>query len=257
MNAASQLQVTNTSLLWSLLLLFSAVAVDFKQSLGMSKDIIIAGVRTVIQLVAIGYVLGFLFDQDNVILTLGMVLFIIVNAAYNAHQRSEGIAHSFRISFLALAFGTGVTLTVLVLTGLIDWTPSQIVPIAGMIVSKAMVALGIVYRTMNRMFVDQRQQILEKLSLGATPKEAAFSVMKESVRTGMMPSIDWGKTAGIVSLPGMMAGLIFAGINPLQAVRYQIVVIFMFISVTSLSSFIASYLAYQSFFNEREQLRSS
>lgn len=255
MNAANQLNVTNASLIWSMLLLFSAVAVDFKQSLGMSKDIVIAGVRSVIQLLAIGYVLGFLFEQDNVLLTLGMVLFIIVNASYNAHKRSGNIGHSFRISFVALLFGTTVTMTVLILTGLIEWMPAQVVPIAGMIVSKAMTALGIVYRTMNRMFADQRQQIQEKLSLGATPKEAAFSVMRESVRTGMMPSIDWGKTAGIVSLPGMMAGLIFAGIDPMQAVRYQIVVIFMFISVTSLSSFLASYLAYQTFFNEKNQLR--
>lgn len=254
MGSDNQLYVSNITLLWSSLLLFSAVLVDMKQSLGLGKDIVVSGIRTVIQLVAIGYVLGFLFDQDNVFLTLGMVLFIVFNAAYNAAKRSNGIRNAFNISFIALASGTAVTLAILVLTKLIAWTPSQIVPIAGMIVSKAMTALGIVYQTMNRMFNDQRQQILEKLSLGATPKESAYSVLRESIRTGMIPSIDWGKTAGIVSLPGMMAGLIFAGVDPMAAIRYQIVVIFMFIAVTSISCMIASFLAYRSFFNERSQL---
>jgi len=254
LNSANDLYVSNASLLWSTLLLFSAVLVDMKQSLGLGKEIVVSGIRTVVQLVAIGYILGFLFDQNNVFLTLGMVLFIVFNAAWNAGKRSNGIPKAFQISFLALATGTTVTLTILVLTKLIAWTPSQIVPIAGMIVSKAMTALGIVYQTMNRMFIDQRQQILEKLSLGATPKEASFTVMRESIRTGMIPSIDWGKTAGIVSLPGMMAGLIFAGVDPMAAIRYQIVVIFMFIAVTSISCLIASYLAYRSFFNSRSQL---
>ena len=70
----------------------------------------------------------------------------------------------------------------------------------------------------------------------------------------MQPSISRSKTVGLVSLPGMMSGLMFAGIDPTQAIRYQIVVMFMLISVTAISSFIASYMTYRSFYNEEIQL---
>ncbi|WP_033641604.1 ABC transporter permease, partial [Enterococcus faecium] len=70
-------------------------------------------------------------------------------------------------------------------------------------------------------------------ALGANKKQASMSIVRESVKTGMAPSIDQTKTVGLVSLPGMMSGLVFAGIDPVQAIRYQIVVMFMLISVTA------------------------
>ena len=70
----------------------------------------------------------------------------------------------------------------------------------------------------------------------------------------MLPTIDSAKTLGIVSLPGMMTGLILAGTSPLEAIKFQIMVTFMLLSTTSISSFIACYLSYRSFFNDRKQL---
>jgi putative ABC transport system permease protein len=70
----------------------------------------------------------------------------------------------------------------------------------------------------------------------------------------MVPTIDSAKTLGIVSLPGMMTGLILAGVSPIEAVKYQIIVTFMLLSATSLSSVSACYLSYKSFFNARKQL---
>lgn len=192
--------------------------------------------------------------MDNNFLTLAMVLFIVFNASYNAHTRSEGINRSFKISTTAIGVGTALSLLILVFSGVIDWTPSQIVPITGMIASNAMTAIGVTYRSLNSKFTDQRQQVLEKLALGANKKQASMSIVRESVKTGMAPSIDRTKTVGLVSLPGMMSGLIFAGIDPVQAIRYQIVVMFMLISVTAISSFIASYMAYREFYNNRSQL---
>ena len=98
------------------------------------------------------------------------------------------------------------------------------------------------------------KQVLEKLSLGANEKQASMSIIRASVKTGMSPSIDSTKTVGLVSLPGMMSGLIFAGVEPTEAIRYQIVVMFMIIAVTSIASFSASYLAYRQFYNEQKQL---
>ena len=123
-----------------------------------------------------------------------------------------------------------------------------------MIASNAMTAIGVVYRSLTTQFNDRRQQVQEKLALGANPKQASQSILRDSIQTGMSPSIERTKTVGLVSLPGMMSGLMFAGIDPIQAIRYQIVVMFMLISVTAISSFIASYMVYRSFYNEQMQL---
>lgn len=248
------LEINNLSLIFSTGLLLIAIFIDYKEKLGLGNDIFIAGLRAVIQLFIIGYVLSFVFQLDHMLVTLAMVLFIVFNAGYNAHKRSEGIPNSLKISLFSLGIGTALTLTILVVSGAIDWIPSQIVPITGMIASNAMVALGLTYRSLNGKFTDQRQQVLEKLALGANEKQASMSIIRESVKTGMSPSIDSTKTVGLVSLPGMMSGLIFAGIEPTEAIRYQIVVMFMLIAVTSISSVIASYLAYRQFYNERKQL---
>ena len=71
----------------------------------------------------------------------------------------------------------------------------------------------------------------------------------------MQPTIDSAKTVGLVSLPGMMSGLIFAGVDPVHAIKYQIMVTFMLLSTTSLGSIIAGYTAYRNYFNEQLQLR--
>lgn len=251
---ANSLEISNTSLLFSTGLLLIAIFVDYKQKLGLGNEIFVAGLRAVIQLFIIGYVLSYIFNLDNLLVTFAMVLFIVFNAAYNAHKRSEGIPNSLKISLLSLGTGTTLTLGLLILTGTIEWVPSQIVPITGMIASNAMVAVGLTYRALNDKFKDQRQQVLEKLALGANEKQASMTIIRESVKTGMTPSIDSTKTVGLVSLPGMMSGLIFAGIEPTEAIRYQIVVMFMLIAVTSISSVIASFLAYQQFYNEHKQL---
>lgn len=248
------LEISNLSLVLSTLLIMLAVSIDFKEKIGLSKDIIIAAVRAVIQLIIIGYVLAYVFQVDNAWLTLVMVAVMIFNASYHAHSTSKGIPNSFRTSLLSIGLGTALALIILVASGTLAWTPSQIVPITGMISSSAMTTIGVIYRTLTMQFNDRRQQVQEKLALGATAKQASMSILRDSIRIGMMPSISSTKTVGLVSLPGMMSGLMFAGIDPTQAIRYQIVVMFMMISVATISSFIASYLTYQKFYNDQLQL---
>ena len=248
------LEISNVSLVLSTALIILAVSVDFKEKIGLSKDIIIAALRAVIQLFVIGYVLAYIFQVDNAVLTLVMVAFMIYNASYHAHKNSNGLRHSFRTSLLAIGIGTSLALFILVASGTLDWTPSQIVPITGMISSNSMNTIGVIYRTLRTQFQDRRQQIQEKLALGANAKQASAGILRDSIRIGMTPSISSTKTVGLVSLPGMMSGLMFAGIDPTHAIRYQIVVMFMLVAVAAISSFIASYLSYQSFYNQQLQL---
>jgi putative ABC transport system permease protein len=180
----NNLEISNLSLLLSSVLLIIALLIDYKEKLGLGNDIFIAGIRAVVQLFLIGYVLSYVLRVDNNFLTLAMVLFIVFNASYNAHTRSEGINRSFKISTTAIGVGTALSLLILVFSGVIDWTPSQIVPITGMIASNAMTAIGVTYRSLNSKFTDQRQQVLEKLALGANKKTSVHEYCKRKRQNG-------------------------------------------------------------------------
>ena len=251
---ANTVNVSNFSLVLALFLVLVALGISAKEKLGLNKDIIWAVVRTVLQLILVGFVLRYIFQVNNVALTLFMTLFIIFNASLQAYKRNPSQRKKFWQSFLAIFVSTAATLAVLIFEEAIKFVPSQVIPISGMIASNSMVAIGLCYRQMNTQFIDQRQQILEKLSLGAPVKVASLSILRQAIRMGMQPTIDSAKTVGLVSLPGMMSGLIFAGVDPVYAIKYQIMVMFMLLSATSLGAVIAGYFAYRNYFNQRSQL---
>lgn len=249
------LQVGPVTLALSFILVLVGIFIAYKEKLGTAKEIIYSITRAVIQLIIVGYVLTYLFEVDEPIVTLAMVAVIGFNAAWNAHERGRNIPNSLSISLIAIFAAAGLSLAVLVVTGAVKFIPSQIVPISGMICGSAMTTLGLCYRNLTTLFRDQRQQVLEKLSLGATPDQASRDILRDTIKSGMQPSLDSAKTIGIVTLPGMMSGLMFAGTPPLTAIMYQIMVTFMLVATTSISSYIASFLAAKQFFNEKEQLQ--
>lgn len=250
----NQNNITTQSLALALILVVVALLVSKKEKLSLEKDIIWSVARAIVQLVIVGYVLKYIFNFNNAWLTVSMVLFICVNAALNAKKRSRNIDNGFIISFIAIAFSTTLTLVILMLSGSIEFIPMQVIPITGMIAGNAMVAVGLCYSNLNQRFTDNQQKILEMLSLGAPIKLASGSIIRDSIRAAMIPTIDAAKTVGLVSLPGMMSGLIFAGIDPVKAVKYQIMVTFMLLATASLSTIISGYLAYKRFYNHRAQL---
>lgn len=248
------LAVTNSSLVLAAGLVLIALYIGYHEKLGIDRDMIIGILRAVIQLFAVGYLLKYIFKIDNVILTIVMMLIIVFNAGYNAMKRSNGIPNTLMISIVSIFVSTGVTVFSMVITGALKFIPMQMIPITGMMASQSMVAIGLCYRNLNTNFRDERQQVLEKLSLGGTIKQSSSNILRESIKTGMQPTVDSTKTMGIVTLPGMMSGLIFAGIDPVYAIKYQIMITFMLLAATSLGSVMACYWAYKGFYNSRDQL---
>lgn len=251
MNGAN---ISDVSLLMASSLVLVSLLFSYFQKLRLEKETLISVIRAVIQLFAVGYVLQFIFRLRNPAVTTLIVLFMTFNAAFNAAKRGKGIKNGILISFLSILVGAGATLSVLVLSGAVRYEANQIIPISGMIISNAMVAIGLCYRQLTGDFKSRRNEVEIKLSLGADLLPASMDILRDSIRTGMVPTIDSTKTLGIVSLPGMMTGLILAGTSPLMAIRYQIMVTFMLLSTTAISSFMACFLSYRTFFNERKQL---
>lgn len=243
------------ALVLSYSLVFIALALSYKEKLGLGKDIVVSTVRAAVQLTIMGLVLKFIFHLDNLWLTTLVLLFMVYNAASVAAKRGAGVANAKLISFGAIACGLFITLGSLLLFQALAYQPNQVIPVSGMIVSNSMVGLGLLYRNMTSGFQTKREEIEVKLCLGASPKQAAHYLVRDSIKTAMLPTFDSLKTLGIVQLPGMMTGLILAGTSPEVAIQYQIIISFAFAGNVTITTLIASYWAYRGFFTELAQLR--
>ena len=191
----------------------------------------------------------FIFGVNQTWLLIVFVLVIIINASWNTISRASPVMHHvFWISFVAIFVGVALPLVGVVLTGAIEFKPNEVIPIAGMLGSNGLIAINLAYQNLDREFVKEMSQIESKLALGANPKLSSKETIRNSVKTAIVPTIDSVKTYGIVSIPGMMTGLIIGGVEPLQAVKFQLMVVFIHTTATIMSALIATYLSYKQFF---------
>ncbi len=241
-----------SSLLLTGLLIFVPVFISYKEKLNLEKEIIISTLLAAIQLIIAGFVLEYLFDYKNPIVSIILMLIIIINASRNA-KKSKHV--SYKIPFIALLLSTSFTMFVLLFTGALEFVPSEVVPVSGMIASNAMVALGIAYRNLDQAFTSSKEEIEVRLSLGSNKYMASKNIIISSLKNALMPTITSTKTLGIVSLPGMMTGMILADISPLIAIRFQLMVTVMLLSATSIACFIVVHLSYKHYFTNRIQLK--
>ena len=242
------------SLIIASALLLIPIFISYKEDLELGKEILISVIRAIVQLIIIAYILDTVFGMKNSIFIIILVLVMIFNAALNTKNRGGEIKKIIPISFIAMTIGTLITMGVLILSGAIKFTANEVIPVAGMVVSNSMIAINISYRNLNTAFKNRRDEVEVKLSLGADIKESSKDIIRESIKIAIIPTIDSAKTLGIVSLPGMMTGLILGGTPPMEAIKFQIMVTFMILSSSSIAVLIAIYLSYKYFFNDRKQL---
>lgn len=246
--------LSNESLLMATVLIAMAVIVSYQQKMRLELEILHSALRAVVQLVVVGYVLHFIFGADHPLFTGGVLLVMLISAAVNGGKRGEGITHAAWIAGVSIGIGAVITLAILLGANVLSFTPYQMIPVGGMVMSGAMVAVGLCFRQITTSFKSRQQEIQIKLALGATPMQSCKAILRAALIFSLQPTIDSAKTLGIVSLPGMMTGLILVGMSPMEAIKYQIIVIFMSFSTISIAIAIAGYLSCRQFFNAKEQL---
>lgn len=247
--------MSNTALGLTALLLVIPIIISYKEGLHIIKDLIVATLRAVVQLIILGFLLHYIFKINDKWLLVLCVFVIIVNASWNTISRSSPVMHHvFLISFVAIFVGTALPLAGTIATGAIQFTANEVIPIGGMLANNGLIAINLAYQNLDRAFVQDGTNIESKLSLAATPKLASKGAIRESIRLAIVPTIDSVKTYGLVSIPGMMTGVIIGGVPPLQAIKFQLLVVFIHTTATIMSALIATYLSYGQFFNARHQL---
>ncbi|MCG7338097.1 iron export ABC transporter permease subunit FetB [Staphylococcus sp. ACRSN] len=247
--------MSTTALALTGLLLLFPIIVSYKEKLHIIKDLLVSTIRAVIQLIILGYLLHFIFNVNQKWILIVFIIIIIINAAWNTVGRASSVMHHvFLISLGSIFVGVALPLVGVVLTGAIEFKPNEVIPVSGMLASNSLIAINLAYQNLDREFVKEMSQIESKLTLGANPKLASKDTIRQSIKTAIVPTIDSVKTYGIVSIPGMMTGLIIGGVAPLDAVKFQLMVVFIHTTATIMSALIATYLSYKQFFNHRDQL---
>jgi putative ABC transport system permease protein len=232
-----------------------AVAVTVRAGLGLAAEISLASVRAVAQLVAVAAVLAFLFTRGGLTGALGWMTVMVLIAGQVAARRGRGLPRARTVGTLAIGLGAAVPLITLVALRIIPTRPHVLVPVAGMIVAGAMQAAALTLVRVRDEAAAARPAIEARLCLGL-PAAAAFAPhSRTALRTALQPAIDATKVVGLISLPGAMTGLILAGVEPLVAIRYQIVVMYMQLGAAAVAALTTARLSTGALFDEAHRLR--
>jgi len=241
-------------ILGALALVGVAALISWRQQVGLGKEMLTAVVRAFVQLIAIGYVLEFIFAARGPFWILLIVAVMVAIAGVTAGQRGRGVPRSTLVATVSVSCGALVNIGVLLLLRVFPYEPRYIIPIAGMIVGNAMVVCSLVMGRLRDDIKLQKPQIEAALALGATQRQAVNTQLKRVMTAGMTPIVDNTKTVGLISLPGAMTGMILAGASALEAVQVQIIVMYMLIGAAAVSGLTTAFLTYRQFFTRAHQL---
>lgn len=242
----------------SLVLVAGAVSVALR--LGLERRLAVASARTLVQLGLLGYVLRWVFGHDTPWPVLGWMTVMIGTAGRAAVARAtRRYAHVQIDAFVTLALtALATTFTVTgVIVGVDPWHRAQyVIPLLGMVLGNSLTGISLALDHLLESLDAKRELIEAHLALGASRWEAAREPLAEAVRRGMIPIINSMSVVGLVSLPGMMTGQILSGEDPVDAVKYQLVVMFMLAASTSLGCIVVALLAYRRLFDGAHRLRA-
>ena len=258
----SYVQVGLPQLLISLGLVAMALAISAQEKLGLERDLLVATLRSAIQLFAIGVVLTFLFQHERPGWVLALLGTMVVVAGWTAARRIEhgpGTAQLFPVATASVLIA-GLVVLVPVFTFVIRparWYEARLlVPISGMVLSSAMNGVALVLERIFASVHDDAPAVEQLLSLGATPAQAVARHTRAALNASLRPTFNTMLTVGLVALPGMMTGQIVSGTDPGQAVRYQLVILYQLLAVSAVGGSLAARFARRLSFDDRQRLRT-
>jgi len=231
------------------------VLLSRRRGLQLETELSLAFVRGLLQIVAVGLVIGLLLTVPvawSALILAGMV----GGATWISRQRGAGLPGVTQVSMLAIAVGSGIVIVTMTAAGAIEPTVRSLVPVGSLIIANAMKINGLALNRLKDELQDKRDVIEVGLALGGPPNAVLARHLRTSVQASLIPVIDSLKSLGWVWIPGVMAGMILGGENPVYAALYQFVIMAMIFAAGGLTSMITSLLMGRRVVTEAEQLRA-
>ena len=179
----------------------------------------------------------------------GMAIF----SAFTAKQRYK-YANILNIEIVAISVGGLSVMGSVTFLGIIEPTGEYLIPMGGMVISNAMIWTTMFSERLTSDFIKNRGLIEASLSLGASPRIAINILLQDAFQAPFNPSINRVAILGIVSIPGLLAGMIIGGENPIVAAVYQVIIFLMIQAAGLIAVVIVSYLLIKQFFTDLEQI---
>lgn len=198
--------------------------VSYVQKLGIGKDILISSIRGFIQLLLLGFFISYLFSMEKWYVILGYILLMMIVASWSIAKRGEGVFHSFFIVLFSMFISVSLCIILWLVFSIIPFKAQYLISVGGMFTGTSMIASSVVLEAFKKFHTNGIE-----------------SLRQESIKLAMIPSVDVLKTVGLVQIPGTMTGMILAGADPFEAVKYQIFILFSLLVITSSSAIIVSY----------------
>ena len=221
----------------SFILVLIPLFISYKLKIGIEKELFKNSIRAFLQLTALGFVLGFLFKIKNPLWYIPIIIFMLLYSANIAKKRTN---YSFKAAFYSIGFATFIILLILVGLKIISLKPYEFIPIAGMIIGNSLNTYTLTIERLKREIELQKELIEAFIAIGASLKEAFKIMQKEAIKAALIPVNNMLQTIGVVAIPGITTGMLLAGASPLKAVSYQIIIIYMLVSINLFSALFGS-----------------
>ncbi len=234
---------------------------QWRMRLGNTKSLLIAATRTVLQLLLLGMVLKVVFAASNLywIALLSAIMLVAAGREVMVRQKKRFVGSWGFLLGTSSMFVSAFSITLLALLVIVQpepwYLPQYSIPLLGMLLGNTLNGITLGLDSLTRNAWEQNSIIDGRLALGETWSTAISDIRRDSIRVGMIPIINAMSVAGLVSLPGMMTGQILAGTPPLEAVKYQILIMFLIAAGTGMGTITAILIGCRRLFDDRERLR--
>jgi putative ABC transport system permease protein len=252
------LSVVDLVIAATLVLLLALLSLRMHPDLG--RQLVFSALRTAIQLSLIGLVLKVLFANASLLwvtLMAGVMLLIAGREVMVRQERRFRGIWGYAVGTFSM-FVSSFVVTIFALTVILGddpwYTPQYAIPLLGMLLGNTMNGISIAMDRLTQTAWEQARTIEARLMLGECADEAIADIRRQAIRSGMIPIINAMAAAGVISLPGMMTGQILAGAAPLDAVKYQILIMFLIAAGTGLGTLAAVAVGSRHLFDARQRL---
>jgi putative ABC transport system permease protein len=230
-------EIGNWGVAISALLIVLTILISAWRGLGLERSVAWAAVRAAGQLIAVGVVLTVLIDSDSPqILSWIWVAVMITAASVTTRLRAPEVPGAGWLAAVAFTLATTICLGVLLGTGVFPTEGTTIVPLAGLVIGNSLAATVLAARGIVGELRDKSMEVEARLALGHPAAQAAHPYMKSALRTSLVPQIEVTKAVGLIALPGAMVGLLLAGVEPLEAIRVQIAVMYVVLASVTITA---------------------
>lgn len=235
-----------------------AIGLSAWEKLGLELNLALATGRTILQLIVLGYVLDFIFAVDNVWAVVGIFTIILTITAIVARNRiSQKIPLVLPLVWVVIFASTSLTLlytNFLIIQPDRWYEPRYLIPLGGILIGNAMNAAAVAGERLVSSINQFPTEIETHLSLGATPQQAVSHYRQDAIKAAFVPTLNQMMLIGMVTIPTFTSGQLLAGVSALEAVSYEILIIFMVAVVNLLTTIFVTKGLCRQFFNDAMQL---